>query len=132
MGDVLCGHGHGGTQFVGFSEDVGVEECFADDAHSEVGHLLVNIDHAPIKPGLLNLFAVVSHNIGVASDMAWLEGWGDELALVSVEIAFATEDAVTNRGAKGIVNGYAFVEVISMFDQNAVNVLWFVEQNAGE
>jgi hypothetical protein len=30
------------------------------------------------------------------------------------------------------MNGQAFVEVIGMFDQNAVDVLRFVEQDAGE
>ena len=82
-----------------------------------------------IKPGLLDLFTVVSHDAGVAGNMAWLERWRHELALVAVEIAFATEDTITNCGTKGTMNGDAFVEVIGMFDQNALDVLGFVEQD---
>src|SRR5437588_7133236 len=116
MRDILVGDGHGCTKFAGFGEDVGVKEGFADDAHGEVGHLLVDVNDASIRPGLLDLLAIVSHDVGIAGNMAWLEGRSYELALVAVEIAFATEDAVTNGGAEGIMNGDAFVEVIGMFD----------------
>src|SRR5437588_9155713 len=127
MRDILVGDGHGCAKFAGFGEDVGVKEGFADDAHSEVGHLLVDVNDASIRPGLLDLFAVVSHDLGITGNMAWLEGRSYELALVTVEITFATEDAVTNCGAGGIMYGDAFVEVVGMFDQNALDVLWFVE-----
>ena len=61
-----------------------------------------------------------------------VERWGHELALVTVKIAFATEDAITNRGTKEMMDGDAFVEVIGMVDQNALDMLWCVEQDAGE
>ncbi len=43
-----------------------------------------------------------------------------------------TEDAVANQGAKGIMDCHTFVEVIGVLDQNALYVLWFVEQDGGE
>jgi len=64
--------------------------------------------------------------------MAWLEGRRHELALVTVEIALAAEDTITDYGPEDIMNCQAFVEVIGVFDQNAMDVLWFVEQDAGE
>ena len=129
---ILHDDGHGRAQFVGFGEDVGVKERFADDAHGEIGHLPIDINDAPIRPGLLNLLAVVSHEVGIAGNMTRLERGGHELALVTVEIALATEDAITNHRAKAVMDCQAFVEVIGMFDQNAVDMLWCVEQDAGE
>src|SRR5205823_2119991 len=58
--------------------------------------------------------------------------WGYELTLMTVEITFATEDAVTNRGAKGIMDCHSFVEVIGMFDENALHMFWFIEQDTGK
>jgi len=49
-----------------------------------------------------------------------------------MEITFACEDAIAQSGAKGIMNGYTFVEVIGMFDQNTMDVLWLVKQDARE
>src|SRR5260370_16173216 len=132
MRNILHGDGHGSTQFVGFGEDVSVKERFADDAHGEVGHLPVDINAGTISPGLLNLLAVISHDINIADNMAWLKGRRHKLALVTVEIALATEDAITDYGPDQIMHCQAFVEVIGVFDQNAMDVLWFVEQDAGE
>ena len=64
--------------------------------------------------------------------MARLERWGHQLALVAAEIAFATEDAITNHGAKDMMDGLALVEVIGMFDQDAMDVLRFVEEDGGK
>jgi hypothetical protein len=130
--NILSGNGHGRTEFVCLGEDVGVKERFANDAHGQVGHLLVDVNAATIKPGLLDMLAVMAHDAGIAGNVAWLEGWGHELALLTVEIAFATEDAVTNHRAKGIMDGQPFIEVIGMFNQNAMDMLWFVEQDDGE
>ena len=92
----------------------------------------VDVNDGIIRPGLLDLFAVMAHDAGIAGNVAWLERWSHELALLTVEIAFATEDAVTNHGAKGIMDSQSFIEVIGMFNQNAMDMLWFVEQNDGE
>src|SRR5258708_38875992 len=81
---------------------------------------------------IYHLLAVMPHDGGIAGNMTWLEGRGHELALAAVEIAFTTEDALTNHGTKGIMNGYAFVKVIGMLDQNAVGLLPLVERDAGE
>ena len=123
---------HGRAKFIGFGEDIGIKEYFADDAHGEIGHVLIDVNHRPIGPGLLNVLAVMPHNVGIASNMAWLERWGHELALVTVEITFATRNAITDDGTTERMDGSAFVEVIGMFDQNAVDMLWCVEQDAGE
>jgi|GEM_PF-4793064 len=64
--------------------------------------------------------------------MAWLKGRRHELALVAVKIAFATKDTVTNGWAKSIMDCHTFVEVIGMLDQNAMNMLRFVEQDDGK
>jgi len=92
----------------------------------------IDINDGPISPTLLDLLAKVSHDVGIAGNMAWLERWGYQLALVAVKIAFAAEDAITNHGAKDMMDGQAFVEVIGMFDQDALDVLWFVEENTGK
>jgi hypothetical protein len=60
--------------------------------------------------------------------MARLEGRSHEFTLVTVELPFATENAIANRRSEGIMDCYAFVKVISVFDQNALDVFWFVEQ----
>jgi hypothetical protein len=64
--------------------------------------------------------------------MARLEGRSHEFTLVAVELSFATENAIANGWSEGSMDCYAFVKVISMFDQNALDVLWFVEQDAGK
>jgi len=64
--------------------------------------------------------------------MPGLKGRGHELALAPVELPLAAEDAIANGGPEGMMNGYAFVEVVGMFDQNAVEVFGFVEQDAWE
>src|SRR5258708_10627887 len=132
MRHILSGDGRSCAEFVGFGEDICIKEHLADDTHSEVGHLLINVNRDTIRPGLLDLLTVMSHDIGIAGNMAWLKGWRHELALVTVEIASATEDAVTDDGTEDIMDCQAFVEVIGVFDQNAMDVFWFVEQNAGE
>src|SRR5260370_5298627 len=132
MRNILHGDGHGRAQFVGFGEAVSDKERFAEDAHGEIGHLPVDVNAGTISPGLLNLLAVISHDINIADNMAWLEGRRHQLALVTVEIALATEDAITDYGPEEIMNCQAFVEVIGVFDQNAMDVLWCVEHDAGE
>src|SRR5258708_626263 len=132
MRDIFSGDGHGCTEFVSFGEDVGVKERFADDAHGQVSHLLIDVNDGAIRPDLLNLLAVMPHDGGIAGNMTWLEGRGHELALAAVEIAFTTEDAITNHGTKGIMTGNALAKVEGLFDQNDVEVLRFVEQDAGE
>ena len=132
MRHVLVDDGHSCAEFVGFGEDVGVKERFADDAHREVGHVPIDIDDGPIGPTLLDVLAILSHDVGIASNMAWLERWGHQLALVTVEIALAAEDAIPNHGTKDMVDGQAFVEVVGMFDQDALDVLWFVEEDSGK
>src|SRR5690349_24432786 len=103
MRDIFHGDRHGCAKFVGFSEDIGVKECFANDTHGDVGHMSIHINSDTIGPGLLNLLAVEAHNIGIAGDMTWLERWGHKFTLVTMEIAFATEDAVTYDRTKGIM-----------------------------
>jgi hypothetical protein len=132
MGSILKDDGQGCAKFVGFAEDVGVKKRFADDAHGQVGHLPVDVDDGTINPGLLDLFAVIAHDLGIAGNMTRLEEGSHELALATVKIALATEDAITEKGTDEFMNSHAFVEVIGMVDQNAVNVFWFVEQDARE
>src|SRR5207245_1917029 len=112
MCDILTGDIHGCAQFIGFSENVGIKERFADDAHSETGHLLIDVNDSAVRPRLLDLLAVITYDLGIVGNMTWLEGWGYKLTLVTVEISFATEDAITNRGTKGTMYCYPFVEVI--------------------
>src|SRR2546421_4803458 len=123
MRKVRKGGGHGCTKFVGFGEDVSVKERFAYDTQSEVGHLPIDINHSPISPGLLDTLAVIAHAIGITDHMAWLERWSHELTLVTVKITLAREEAIPDYRREEAMDGYAFVEVIGMFDQNAVNVL---------
>src|SRR6266487_3672341 len=116
MRNICKSDGHGRAEFVGFGENIGVKKSFADNTHCDVGHVLVDIDNAIIEPGLLNLFAVVSHNFSIADNMTWLERWGHDFALMAVEITFATKDAIADYRAKGIMNRQAFIKVIGMFD----------------
>src|SRR2546428_11494845 len=132
MRDILDGDCHGCAKFVGFSEDVGVKERFANDAHRDVGHMSIHVNSRTIGPGLLNLLTVVAHDVGIAGNMTWLEQWGHEFTLVTMQIAFATEDAITDDRPKGIMHCQTFIEVIGMFDQHALDVCWLVEQDAGE
>src|SRR5947209_6693705 len=118
MGSILRRDGHRCAQLVSFSEDIGVEEHLADDTHSQIGHLPININDSSSRPCLLDLLAVMSHDLGVASNVTWLEGWSHKLALMTMKITFATEDAITYRGTKGIMDCLTFVKVIGMFDQN--------------
>src|SRR5207244_12560583 len=102
--------------FTRFSENISIRMSFANNTHCCVCLVLVDIDNAIIEPGLLNLFAVVSHSLGIAVNMTWLERWGHDFALMAVEITFATKDAIADYGAKGIMNCQAFIKVIGMFD----------------
>ena len=131
MGNILCDGGHGCTKFIGLGEDIGVKERFADDAHGEIGHLLIDINDGTIRPGLLNVFTVRAHHLGIASNMARLERGSHEFPLVAVKIALATEDAIAEDRTNELLDDLAFVEVIGMFDQNTVNMFRFVEQDAG-
>src|SRR6266571_413025 len=132
MRDILINDGHRRSKLIGFRENIGIKQSFPNDTHGNNGHLLVDVNDAAIGPGLRDLLAIVTHDVGIGGNVAWLEGWRHQLALVTVEIAFAAKDAITNEGTKGVVNGHAFVEVIGMFDQNAVDVFWFVELNERE
>ena len=116
MRSILKSNGHGRTELVGFGENIGIKKSLADNTHCNVGHLLVDIDNALIMPGLLNLFAVLSHSLSIADNMTWLERWGHDLALMTVEITFATEDAIADYWTKSIMNCQAFIKVISMLD----------------
>src|SRR5579883_366339 len=93
---------------------------------------MIDIDHAPIRPGLLNLLAVMPHDIRVAGNMARLEGRSHQLALATVKIALAAKDAVADDRAKDFVDGQALIEIVSVFDQNALNMLRPVEENNGK
>jgi len=132
MREIRHGDGHGRAKFIGFGKDIGVKERFADDAHGEIGHVLIDVNNCTIGPGLLHMFAVIAHDLGISGNMAWLERRGHELTLVTVEITFATGNAIPDDGTTERMDGSAFVEVIGMFDQNAVDVLWFVEQDGRE
>src|SRR5947208_1244693 len=116
MRNILNSNGHGRAEFVSFGEHISVKKSFADNTHRDIGHVLVDIDNAIIEPGLLNLFAVVSYSLGITGNMPWLERWGHDLALMAVEITFATEDTIANDGTKGIMNCQAFIKVIGMLD----------------
>ena len=115
------------AKFVCFGENFGIKKSFADNTHCKVGHVLVDIDNAIIGPCLLNLLAVISHSLGIADYVAWLERRGHDLALVAVEITFATEDAITDYGTKGIMHCQTFVKVIGMLDENAMDMLRLIE-----
>ena len=132
MRNVRKSNGHGRAEFVGFGENIRIKKSFADNTHCDVCHVLVDIDNAIIEPDLLNLFAVVSHSPGIAGNMTWLERWGHDFALMAVEITFATEDAIADYGTKGIMNCQAFIKVIGMLDQDAMDMRWFIEQDGGE
>lgn len=74
MGNVLGDDRHGCAEFVGFGEDVGVEERFADDACREVGQVSIDIDDYTLAPTPLEVLAVIAHDVSIAGNMAWLEG----------------------------------------------------------
>ena len=130
--EIRHGGGHRCAKFIGFGKNIGIKERFTDDAHGKIGHVLIDINHRTIGPGLLDVLAVMTYDSGVASNMAWLEGWGHELALVTMEITFATGDAIPNDRTTKRMDDSALVEVIGMFDQNAMDMLWFVEEDTGE
>lgn len=108
MSNIICDSGHGCTQFVSFAEDLGVKECFADDVHREIGHLLIDINNGTISPGLLNLFSVRDYHIGITSNVARLEGGSHDFPLAAVKITLATEDAIAQYRTKNVLNDYAF------------------------
>src|SRR5215469_9211752 len=124
LAHILCDGGHGCTKFVGFGKEVGGKERFADDTHGEIDHLLIEINDGTISPGLLQVFTVRSHHLGIAGDMARLERGSHELALVAVKIALATEDAIAEDRTNALPDDHAFVEVVGMFDQNTVHMFW--------
>jgi hypothetical protein len=64
--------------------------------------------------------------------MARLEGRSHNLALAAMELSLAAENAIADGRAKGIVDADAFIEIVSMFNQDAVNMLRAVEQNHRE
>src|SRR5574340_283745 len=96
--DISKSSGHGHAKFTGFGEYIGIKKGLTDNTHGDVRHLLVDIDHAIVAPGSLNLLPVVSENACIIDNMAWLEGWRHDLALAAVEVAFAAEDAVADYG----------------------------------
>ncbi len=97
-------------------------EILRGDAHSDTGHLLIDVYSCVISPGLLNLLAIFTNDLGITGHMTGLERWRHKLALVMVEVTSATEDAITD--------DHPFVEVIGMLDQNAMDMLWLIKQNA--
>lgn len=72
------------------------------------------------------------YDISVTGDMARLEWRRHQLALMTMKCSLAAENAVANGGTKGIVNGIALVKVVGMLNQNVLNVLGPVEENARE
>jgi len=92
----------------------------------------IDVNESTIRPGLLELFAVRAHDLGIPGNLVWLEGGSHQLALMTVEIAFARGEAIPNHGTGERMDDSAFVEVIGMFDQNTVDVPWFIEKDARE
>jgi hypothetical protein len=95
---------------------VSIKKSFADNTHCKVSHVLVDVDKTIIGPCLLNLLTVMSHSLGIADNMAWLEWRGHDLALMAVEFTFATEDAIADYGTEGIMHCQTFIKVIGMLD----------------
>src|SRR5579859_668803 len=118
---------HASTKLVGFAEDISIKERFACNAHGEASHLLVDVNCSAVRPGLLNVLAVVSHRCGVTDNMAWLKGRRHAPALVAVYLAFVTENIFTNQRWEGIMKARTSIEVIAMFDENTLDVFWLVE-----
>ena len=74
MCHIRRGDGHGCAKFIGFRKDIGIKERFADNAHGEIGHLLVDVNGGAIRPGLLDVLAVMPHDFSIAGNMTW---WKD-------------------------------------------------------
>jgi hypothetical protein len=81
---------------------------------------------------VLDVFAVMAHEIGIAGDMTRLERWGHQLALVTVKIAFTQEEAIAENGTNECMQANTFVKIVGMFDEDAMHVLWCIEQDARE
>ena len=68
----------------------------------------------------------MSYGIDIASNLAGLEGRGHQFALPTVKLPFADEETIA---CKGLMHQPSLVKIISMLDQNALDMFWFVEQN---
>ena len=117
-------HGsHCCAKFVGFREDIGIKEHFADDAHRQLCHLLTDINHLPFSPALLNLLAVFDHSVSIAGDLPWLKCGSYQFALPPVERPLAGEDAITNHRAECIMRCLSFIKIIGVLNKDAMHVL---------
>src|SRR6266851_5117695 len=95
-----------------------------------MAHLLGQIDHRAIGPALLGALAVIADDFRVAGNLAWLKGWRHQLALVTVKIALAADQAITNRRAHNLMERRTFIERIGVLHKNTLNMLWFIKENA--
>src|SRR5579859_3135561 len=84
-------------------------------------------------PVLLDLLAIAPNTIGVTGHVAWLEGWSHEFALMTVQIAFAAEEPITtDHGAKAYMDRTSLVKIVGVFNENTMNVFWFVKEDGRE
>jgi hypothetical protein len=65
--------------------------------------------------------------------VAWLEGWSYEFALMSMEMVFAAEEAIAaNHGTKADMDRASLVKIVGSFNENTMNVFWFVKEDGRE
>src|SRR6266849_502219 len=119
---------HGPAQLVCFREHISIKQDFSDNAHRDTDHGLIDVNHLPIPPRLLELFAIGNHRIRIAGNLARMEGRSYQLALLAVELPFANEETVAS---KRFTHHTPLVKVRGMLDQDGMDVFRLIEDYDG-
>src|SRR5258708_4709844 len=122
---VLKADRHGRTNLVGLFEHIDIEEYFADDAHGQADHLLVQVDRRPVGPLACDQFAVLHDGLDIIGDVARLKHRDHQFALFAVKVALADKETIA---LDGFVHKLALGEIVGMLDQDGLDVFGLVEK----
>jgi hypothetical protein len=127
--DILVHYRHRCTKLISLIEDIVVKEHFADNAHSDGNHVLIEVNDRAIVPLLLEPFSIPHHRFRVSGEVPWLKKGSHHFALSLVKLSFADEQPVA---AESMMDEPSFAQVIGVLHQETLHMFSFVEQDQRE
>ena len=122
--------GEDSDKLIGAVAEIGVEHCPDDDVHGDAGHGRVQIDGGAGAPVLKFALDAVLHDLGVALDMAQVEGGLQRLTFAFPGRAVAGEDIFAQDVAKGSLDDGRLAEGFAARRQHFADVIGVVDEVA--
>jgi len=127
--DILVHHRQRCSKLISLLEDIVVKEHFADNAHSDGNHLLIEVNDRAIVPLLLEAFTIPHNRFRISGDVPWLKHGSHQFALSPMKLSFADEKPVAT---ERVMDEPSFAQVIGVLNQDALHMFGFVAQDQRE